>query len=190
MYQNQRLDYYELGDALARAQLSADAADCHGLLVGLICAAGGADPKVWVAQVFGDYNPKDGPQVEALKQLQTLSENVQLAINSPDLDFELLLPDDDDALRDRTEALGSWCSGFLSGLGLGGLGERAQLPEAVTELLDDLAQIAHVDFDLDAPEEEDLAAFEEVVEYVRVGALFVNEELQPVLQVKAPPQLQ
>jgi uncharacterized protein YgfB (UPF0149 family) len=190
MSENQRLDYYELGDALARAQISVDAADCHGLLAGLVCATGFADPKTWVAQVFEAYDPKDRLQVEAFRQLQALYENTLLRINSHDLDFELLLPDDEDPLRDRTEALGSWCSGFLTGLGLGGLGDQSGLPEEVTELLDDMAQIARVDFDLEVPEEEDLAAFEEVVEYVRVGALYINEELRPVANAQAPSQLQ
>jgi len=36
-----------------------------------------------------------------------------------------------------------------------------------------------VDFDLDDPDEEERFAFEEVVEYVRVGVLFVHDELQP-----------
>lgn len=190
MSENQRLDYYELGDALARAQTCADAPDCHGLLAGLLCAAGFADPKIWVAQIFEDYDAKDRLQAEAFRQLQALSESTLAQIDSQDMDFELLLPDDDDALRDRTWALGSWCAGFLTGLGLGGLGDRSRLSEAVTELLDDFAQIARVDFDLEAPEEEDLAAFEEVVEYVRVGALVINEELRPVANAQAPSQLQ
>jgi uncharacterized protein YgfB (UPF0149 family) len=37
------------------------------------------------------------------------------------------------------------------------------------------------------PDEEEQTAFAEVVEYVRVGVLFINEELQPS---KAPSQLQ
>jgi yecA family protein len=186
---NQHLDYYELGDALAGAQTSADAAACHGLLAGLVCATGFTEPKIWVTQIFEEYDPKDRLQAEAFKQLQALCEQTQAQINSEDLDFELLLPDDEDALHDRTEALGSWCGSFLSGLGLAGL-EQSQLSQEVTELLDDLTQIARVDFDLDAPDEEDLAAFEEVVEYVRIGVLFINEELQPVGKLQAPTRLQ
>ena len=97
------------------------------------------------------------------------------------------MPDDDDALRERTESLGNWCGGFLSGLGLGGLPDPSQLPEEVAELLDDLGQIARVDFELDDADEQEQAAFAEVVEYVRVGVLLINEELQPA---KAPPLLQ
>ena len=187
MSENQRLDYYELSDALARARSAVDAADCHGLLAGLICASGFADPRVWMAQVFEDFDPKDLLQVAASKQVQALSEDTLVRLNSPELDFELLLPDDDDALRERAESLGSWCSGFLAGLGLGGVSDTSQLPEEVAELLDDLAEIARVDFEVGEPDEEEQAAFAEVVEYVRVGVLLINEELQPS---KAPPQLQ
>jgi yecA family protein len=187
MSENQRLDYYEVGDALARAQSAVDAAECQGLLAGLICAAGFADPRLWMAQLFDDYDPKNGLQVEAGKQVQALYADTLVRLNSPDLDFELLLPDDDDALRQRAASLGSWCDGFLSGLGLGGSPEPSQLSEEVGELLDDLAQIARVDFEVDEPDEEEQTAFAEVVEYVRVGVLFINEELQPS---KAPPQLQ
>jgi uncharacterized protein len=184
---NQELDYYSLDDALARAQTSMDPSDCHGLLAGLICAAGFADPRLWMAEVFEDYNPKDKPQAEAFRLVQALYEDELARMNSPDLDFSLLLPDDEDALRDRVASLGSWCGGFLSGLGLGGVKEQAQLPEEISELIDDFSQITRVDFDLDSPDEEEQAAFEEVVEYVRIGVLFVNEELQPS---KAPPRIQ
>jgi len=187
MSANQGVDFYEIGGALARAQTSVDAADCHGLLAGLVCATGSADPKIWMAQVFDDYNPKDSAQADAARQVQVLYADTLARLNSPDLDFGLLLPDDDDSLRERTESLGSWCGGFLSGLGLGGIADAAQLPEAVAELLDDLAQIARVDFELEEPDEAELAAFEELVEYVRVGVLYINEELQPS---KAPARLQ
>lgn len=187
MSTNQELDYYALDDVLARAQTSMDPSDCHGLLAGLICAAGFADPRLWLAEVFEDYDLKDKPQTEAFKQVQALYEHALVGMNSQDLDFVLLLPDDDDALRDRTASLGCWCGGFLSGLGLGGIASLSQLPEEVSELMDDFAQIARVDFDLDVPNEEDQAAFEEIAEYVRVGVLFINDELQPS---KAPSQIQ
>ncbi len=72
---NQELDYYSLDDALARAQTSMDPSDCHGLLAGLICAAGFADPRLWLAEVFEDYDPKDKPQAEAFRLVQALYED-------------------------------------------------------------------------------------------------------------------
>ncbi len=187
MSANQSVDYYETEDLLVRAQAPLDAADCHGLLAGLVCAAGSADPKLWLAQLFDDFNPKDEAQVAAVTQLQALYQETLAGLNSPALEFVLLLPDDDDSLRERAESLGGWCAGFLSGLGLGGVSAARELPEGVGELLEDLAQIARVDFELDTPDEAELAAFEEVLEFVRIGVLYINEELQPS---RAPARVQ
>jgi yecA family protein len=187
MSTNQALDYYELGDALARARSAVNPDECQGLFAGLICASGCAAAHQWMPEVFDDFDPRDLLQSAACKQLQLLYERTLAGLNSPDLDFELLLPDAADSLRDRAQALAGWCAGFLSGLGLGGLRDGAQVPDEVSELFDDLAQIARLDFELDDPDEEEQAAFEEVVEYVRVGVLVINEELQPS---QVSPQLQ
>jgi len=179
MTQIQGLEYHDVAETLRRASVSVDAADCQGLLCGLICAAGFADQKIWVAEIFEAYDPKDLLQAEAYRLLQKLYEETLIRLNSPELDFELLLPDDEDALCERTESLANWCGGFLSGLGMGGVPAQDQLSDEVAELLGDLSQISTVDFDLDDPDEEELVAFEEVVEYVRIGVLFIHEELQP-----------
>jgi yecA family protein len=187
MSENQPLDYYEVEDVLGRAGAGVDPSDCHGLLAGLVCATGFADPKVWVAQIFDDYDPRDANQSAATRQLGALSEDVVTRLNSENLDFQLLLPDDEDALAERAASLGSWCGGFLSGLGLGGISGQVSLPDAVGELLEDLAQIARVDFEVDETDEQEQHAFADVVEYVRIGVLLINEELQPG---KVPPVLQ
>ena len=187
MSENRIIGYLEVAEALQRAASPADASDSHGFMCGLICANGFADPKLWLGDVFDDFNPRDLLQTEAFKLLQALYENTMVHLNSPDLDFELLLPDEEQPLRERTEALGNWCSGFLSGLGAGGIPDQDSLSDEVRDMLSDMSDISKVDFDLDDPDEEELVAFEEVVEYIRVGVLFIHEELQPA---KAPPQMQ
>ena len=99
--------------------------------------------------------------------------------------FQLLLPDDDDELDERTEALGDWCLGFVYGLAAGGLSEDSELPEDTRELLMDFIEISRASNDVgelddDSDEEEDEHAFVEIVEYVRTGVLLINEELQPL----------
>ena len=179
MSQTQYLQYHEVSAVLQRGSIAVDAADCHGMLCGLICAAGFADQKIWVAEFFEAYNPKDPTQAEAHRLLQRLYEESLVRLDSPELDFALLLPDDDEPLRERTESLVNWCCGFLSGLGMGGLPAHDQLSGEFKELLQDLSQISRADVDVDDPDEEEQVAFEEVMEYVRVGVLFVHEELQP-----------
>jgi len=187
MSENQGLEYYNVQDVLDLATPGADPADSHGLLCGLICASGFADPQRWLPEVFDEFNPRDAAQAKAYQCLQSVYEHTLASLHSESLDFELLLPDDDAPLAERTESLGGWCSGFLSGLGLGGLPEQSKLSEELAELLDDVAQIARVDFDLENPDENENVAFEEVVEYLRVGVLFIHDELQPAA---APQQIQ
>ena len=52
MSENQDFEYQAVSDALESAAVATPAADCHGLLCGLICAAGFADQKLWVAELF------------------------------------------------------------------------------------------------------------------------------------------
>lgn len=187
MSENQGLEYYDVQDVLDLASPGADPADSHGLLCGLICAAGFADPQRWLPEVFDDFNPRDAAQAKAYQCLQSVYEHTLASLHSENLDFELLLPEDDAPLSERVESLAAWCSGFLSGLGLGGLPEQSKLSEELAELLDDVAQIAKVDFDLENSDENENVAFEEVVEYLRIGAMFIHDELQPAA---APQQIQ
>ncbi|MDT8388573.1 MAG: UPF0149 family protein [Thiogranum sp.] len=177
MSQNQSLEYDDLMRVLEPVAPATDASDCHGLLCGLICAAGFGDPKLWVQEYFEDFDPRDAAQSRAFKTLQELYEQSLVQLNSADLDFELLLPEDDEPLAGRTESLGLWCSGFLSGLAIGGLPENVS--DELRELLDDLTHIARVEFEPGDSSEEESVAFEEVVEYVRIAVLYAYEELQP-----------
>jgi yecA family protein len=187
MSENQGLEYYDVQDVLDRATPGADPADSHGLLCGLICAAGFADPQRWLPEVFDDFNPRDAAQARAYQCLQSVYEHTLASLHSEDLDFELLIPDDEAPLAERTESLGAWCSGFLSGLGLGGLPDQDKMSEELAERLEEMAQIARVDFDLEDPGEDENVSFEEVVEYLRIGVLFIHDELQPAA---APQQIQ
>ncbi|VAW74027.1 hypothetical protein MNBD_GAMMA15-1737 [hydrothermal vent metagenome] len=187
MSENQGLEYYDVQDILDLANPGADPADSHGLLCGLICASGFADPQRWLPEVFDDFNPRDTAHAKAYQCLQSVYEHTLAGLHSEELDFELLLPDDGAPLAERTESLAAWCSGYLSGLGLGGLQEQGSLSDELSELLDDMAQIARVNFDLENPDEDENVAFEEVVEYLRIGVLFVHDELQPAA---TPQQIQ
>ena len=186
MKNNQDLSFDHLDHVLARAAATADASDSHGFLVGLACTAGVADTQLWEQQLLADQESAAAGLAKAL--LKTHFRDIQSSLNSPDLDFKLLLPDDEEAIAWRTSMLGQWCLGFLSGLGVGGLPDTDNLSEEVNEIIGDLTDISRVDFEVENPTEDDEAALQEIIEFVRVGVLFVHEELQPVKP--APAQLQ
>ncbi|MEE9342984.1 MAG: UPF0149 family protein [Gammaproteobacteria bacterium] len=177
------LSFDHLDHVLARAGASADPSDSHGFLSGLICAAGQAQPEQWEQQLLAGQESDNAKTL-----LQAHYRDALTRLNSAELDFEILLPQDEEDLKWRTDMLGQWCLGFLSGMGVGGLPDANSLPEEVSELLEDLTQISRVEFEIDDPGEEDEVAFQEIVEYVRVGVLYLIEELQPLKP--SPRQLQ
>lgn len=187
MNQASHPDYLELDQILGRAEATAGAAEVHGLLCGLLCAAGRIDRRQWDAQLFADTQVQ-GVAVEAGRAaVQSLADWTAAAINDPVLGMDLLLPAEGHPLLERTAALGEWCQGYLLGLAAGGVSNESPLPDDVNELIRDFTDISQVGFDVDDGDDEDEVAFSDVVEYVRMGVLLINDELQPL---KAPPRLQ
>lgn len=180
------IDHERLERALRRADALTGAAEAQGALCGLLCAQGRADREAWQAQVIGERPDGDILAREAEDLLGALYEETVRQLNDGAMAFHLLLPDDEQPLGRRAEALGRWCQGFLFGLGLGGVREEKELPADVREILRDLAEISKVEFDVTDAGEEEERAYAEIVEYVRVGVLLINEEMHPV---KAPPRL-
>lgn len=180
-------DYLELDQLLGRAEANAGAAEVHGLLCGLLCAAGRIDRRQWEPQVFADTDTGSVAGQQGRAAVQSLADWTAQAINDPVLGMDLLLPADGQPLFERTAALGEWCQGYLLGLAAGGISEETPLPDDVAELIRDFTDISRVGFEVDDGDDEDEVAFSDVVEYVRVGVLLINDELQPI---KAPPRLQ
>src|SRR6266480_5553812 len=91
------------------------------------------------------------------------------ALLQPDMEFELLLPEDGQSIDARTAALAEWCQGFLYGLGAGAIPDAGGLPGEVGEIVRDFAEIARADVDARQAEESNESAYAELVEFVRVG---------------------
>lgn len=174
---NELPDYDELNEALARLEIVTDAAECHGMLCGLICAD--KQPKQhWLAEILpagresGDLLVK-----ELLMMLEAAYATTQQQFDAAEFGVRLLLPDDNEALPVRLQALAQWCEGFYLGLGIAGISDLDKLPEDSREIVNDMINIAQVEVDAGDTNEEDEVAYAEVAEYLRVGVLLIHEEL-------------
>ena len=98
----------------------------------------------------------------------------------------VMLPDDEQPLLQRAQAMGQWCQGFLTGFGLTA-GDRALSGEAV-EVLEDLASIAQVEEALEESEDGE-SDFMEVMEYLRVAPLLLFAECAAPLAAENKPAL-
>ena len=92
----------------------------------------------------------------------------------------MLLPNDKTDINLRTEALGSWCQGFLSGLKQCHIPLENREPGDITDTLSDITEIAKVNFgDIKTTDEDEMAYFE-LVEYVRLAVLMLFHELNAI----------
>ena len=135
----------------------------------------------WVSHVLGEQEQGNVVLKETLVLLNTLYQITLVQLNDSNCDFQIFLPDDDEDLRERVEALTAWCQGFVYGLAVGGLSDTKDLPEDTKELVKDIIEISKAEADSEAnPTEEDEQAYVEIVEYLRTGTLLISEELQPL----------
>jgi len=175
-------DYTRIQQLLARAHSLADASEAHGTLAGCLCGARAYRFEDWLKEILPDGQA--GNQVTV--PLRELYDATAGALIQPDMEFELLLPEDGAPLAERTRALAEWCQGYLYGLGAGAIGDPAKLPGEVGEVVRDLIEISRAGVDGEAEDEANESAYAELVEFVRVGVQLLYEELAQARGPAAP----
>ncbi len=171
--------YQRLAQCLAAGALAPSPAEVHGILCGLICAGHPQAEAAWLAEVapqgpVGDLLAEASAR-DCRGRLDALAEQTRADIEGPGLGFAPLLPDDEQPLSARAEAVYDWCRGFLYALGLTGVRE-ADLSEQTREVFNDFVDITRLDLaDLDEGEDNE-SALTEVVEFLWVAAMLVYEE--------------
>ncbi len=151
-----------------RLALSASPAELHGALCGWL-AGGGEAAADWTRRVLANEAvavPADGSPLDALRAASAGQ------IADRDFDFELLLPDADRSLAERSGALFDWCRGFLGAFGMAA-GANPPLSEESREALADIARLATAQ-PQEEGDEEDEEALAEIEEFVRVAVLLLH----------------
>lgn len=171
------LNYSELSELLRQSGSAAPAADCHGFLCGHLCVADMPERDVW--EEYLDLQTDDDATLrECHEQVDRLLEETQRFLLSPELDFQLLLPDDGAALSDRVAALGEWCHGFLNGFAHGRRAGTVIENGEGSELIENFTRICQVESNQVGDESDEQALFE-LIEYVRLGAIYIHDMSQP-----------
>jgi len=167
----------ELEALCQQADLDFGAAECHGILSGLICVAGPIEQQHRLTLLYSDADLNSIAEEDRALWNQLHEQTLQ-QLASNELGFELLLPDDDVPLGQRTETLADWCRGFLYGISAADLKLGPELSDEVNEIVQDLTQISNAGYDEDEGDNEGERAYMELVEYVRAGIMLIYTELQ------------
>jgi len=173
-------DYEQLNEMLIASGAGFHASECHGFLCALVCGNGRVHE-----EKIREYFLLDSDEIvssdECFNHLKSLAADIETKMHSSDLDLELLLADEDDVPAERSRSLAEWCQGFLSGIGLSGVKDE-QIPSESQELIGDFYKIANLDAehkeDKNDSEQENDFALMELIEYVRMGTIYIFEDLQ------------
>ena len=148
-------------------------AEGHGMLCGRICSGEDVDVAGWIREVIGSETKGDVRRCEQV--LQAVSEETHAQLSSPEFRFHPFLPDDDHPIEWRCSELARWCQGFLYGIGASGRMDMRDWGTDAREVISDLA--AFTTLGIGGESEDFERDYCELVEYLRVGVLLINEEL-------------
>ena len=170
--------YPRLARQLAAADVDASPAEVHGIAVGLLCAGAADSYARWERELLDSSGEGDVLADECRRSLHALHDATAKALDDSDMGLALLLPDDDRPLAERADALRDWCTGFLYGLGIAGISPDRALSTESREALRDLTELTRLDAEHVADSEAEEGALTEIVEFVRVAALLIREDLR------------
>lgn len=173
-----QVTFREIAHVLQSAGSQVVAAEGHGCLCGALCTTPDYTVERWLDELVAieadEMNlPPDAP-------LRLLFADTHGALRGNEMEFEPLLPDDDEPLEQRATALAQWCQGFLYGFGTGKPVRTEDLKGQVDEILRDLSHIARASVDVGDAGEDEEASYAELVEYLRVGVQLIHDELAPI----------
>jgi len=180
---DEKVGFEELDSALQRCGASWDAAQTHGLLTGRLAVAGAPAGPDWLLQVLEDTDEANASNQECRKMLDSLYQGTYWQLTERLSEFYPLLPDDTADAEQRTQAMAHWCEAFLHGLVSS---KHAQAlkdrlgAEPLSDIIRDMLQITRAAIDEEIDEEDNEAAYAEIIEYIRVASQLAYEELADI----------
>jgi uncharacterized protein YgfB (UPF0149 family) len=169
--------YAEIQQVLHDEHSLSEPAEAHGTLAGSLCTAVTYRFEDWLSEILPEGRAQAAATTEALQEVYAQTAQSLVSVECA---FDLLLPEDEQPIDARTEALAQWCQGFLYGLGSRVIQDASRLPGEAGEVVRDLSEITRAAVDDSDDAESNESAFTELVEFVRVGVQLVFAELEPV----------
>ncbi len=168
--------YRRIDKQLAIFDSDIDAAEAHGLITALLCAAPDSARETWLAELVPEDAADDALVKETVKELGRVFDATEAALREDAAEYDLFLPDDEQPIRRRAAAIIHWCRGFLYGLGLSKAGERLRSAET-KEALQDMDAITQMDEATVEENEESEQALMQLIEFLRVSVQLIKAEL-------------
>jgi uncharacterized protein len=172
--------YRHLDAALRRSGAGWNAAQAHGLITAGLAVRGPDAGTELIARILEQVTPGSAERHDCELLLRAEIEATERALAERLSGFSPLLPADDEPAARRTEALAHWCEGFLHGLVSSERSaelEKRLAAEPIADIIRDMLEMTRAVADGTDARDEEEQAYVEIVEYLRIAAQLVYEEL-------------
>lgn len=158
----------DVADLVVLASISLPEWELHGLATGVVIGLVEGDDER-ASQLVDTLRP----ELCQLDPLTQLCQKLRTSLAQSDLTFELVLPDDDESLMSRAEALGIWVGALVEGF------EKAAPPrnDDIDEILTDFVKIAEIDSNVQNTPDMELSLME-IIEFVRIATISLSDEIK------------
>ncbi len=181
---NNLIDYGQVKTLLYALNTDDTIASAHGILCGFACVKPDLLLDDWLDEILVSINLNNPDEKSAHQQLAQIYNNTLSQLNDATLNFQPLIADESYTLREQADTLIQWCQGFLTGLGLCKISTN---DEEVLEMIKDFNEISKLDTNM-LDNEQNAHDLSDVIEFVRIGALLIQETLQPSKQNYISPE--
>ena len=172
------IDYDQVKNTLHTLATDETISSSHGILCGFACVKPDLDLSDWLNEILESMDLSNINHKQAHQDLSQIYNNTVSQLNDATLNFQLLIADDSYPLKEQANTLIQWCQGFLIGLGLSKINTD---DDQVLEMIKDFSEISKLDFEL-LDDEQNAQDLSEIIEFVRMGTLFIQETIQPSKQ--------
>ena len=181
---NSKLDYDQLKTTLHGLNTDDTISSAHGILCGFACVKPDLNLDDWLNEVLVSVDLNNLNEKSSHEELAQIFNETLSQLNDETLSFQLLIADEDARLGEQANTLIEWCQGYLVGLGLQ---KVSTTDEDVLEMIKDFSEISKLDADV-LETQENAQDLNEIIEFVRMGTLLIQETLQPSKQDYVSPE--
>ena len=176
------MDFEKLDSLRKSASIDMKLPEAHGGICSQIC---------FDNDYFEEFVPLDqsddvasvSVQIGAYRKalLKIIDENAK-TLKDGDLDFELIIPDENYTIQERAESLSIWCQGFIDGVSFllseQGLKIDQSENKESFEIIEDFTQISTLDSHSINEEVDEELALMELIEFVRLSVQMIYDEFR------------
>ena len=165
-----------------KSGINIDVSECHGNISACLCTDNMTAEALLPEEIKADESSLSSETMQLKTAFLNLITETLEQLNDSEMSFYPLLSPDSESLTDRTLSLSSWCQGFIDGFGYVIAQKNISIDQIeqdiIGEIIEDFSQISKLSTASVMNEDGEELAYIEVVEYVRVGAQLIFEEMK------------